>query len=127
VAILAHGRLVASGALNDMVSLESRGWELVMANVPAPLAGSLAKTARVNRIVQISEERFAFELPVEPPPERLVGELTAAGARLVSLNPIRDTLEEIFVRRVADAPARERSGAMASPRATEPGCGAEPR
>ena len=106
VAILAHGRLVASGALNDMVSLESRGWELVMASVPAHLAASLAKTARVNRMVQISEGRFAFELPLEPPPERLVAELTAAGARLVSLNPIRDTLEEIFVKRVADAASR---------------------
>ena len=52
---------------------------------------------RVRRAVRISEERYSLELPLEPPPERLLGELTAAGARLVSLNPIRDTLEDIFV------------------------------
>jgi len=30
-------------------------------------------------------------------------ELTAAGAKLVSLNPVRDTLEDLFVKRVAAA------------------------
>jgi len=37
---------------------------------------------------------------VEPPPEQLLAELTAAGAHLASLNPIRDTLEDVFVKSV---------------------------
>src|SRR5437764_5552288 len=37
VAILAHARLVAAGPLSDMVSLEARGWELVMAQLPDSL------------------------------------------------------------------------------------------
>ena len=36
------------------------------------------------------------------PPERILADLTATGAKLVSLNPIRDTLEDFFVRRVAE-------------------------
>jgi len=39
-------------------------------------------------------------MPLEPPPEALLGELTAAGAHLVSLNPIRQTLEDFFVEQV---------------------------
>jgi len=107
VAILAQGRLVAAGPLSEMVSLEARGWELVVSNAAERMISAIG--LRVRRAVRISEERYSLELPLEPPPERLLGELTAAGARLVSLNPIRDTLEDIFVKRVATAPSRAQS------------------
>jgi ABC-2 type transport system ATP-binding protein len=122
VAILAQGRLVAAGRLSDMVSLDAHGWELVVSNASdamLPVEGP-----RARRIVRISEGRYALELPLEPGPERLLAELTAAGARLVSLNPIRDTLEDIFVQRVAAAPARAAAtpevGRRQAPRDPEP-------
>jgi ABC-2 type transport system ATP-binding protein len=114
VAILAQGRLVASGSLGDMVSLEVRGWELVVSNLPpshVPQPGG-----RIRRVDRIGEGRFALELPIGPPPEQLLAELTAAGARLVSLNPIRETLEDIFVQRVAAAPSRSVADAPAPAR-----------
>src|SRR5437588_956970 len=104
VAILAQGRLAAAGPLSEMVSLEARGWELVVSNAAERVIAAIGP--RVRRAVRISEERYSLDLPLEPPPERLLAELTAAGARLVSLNPIRDTLEDIFVKRVATAPTR---------------------
>ena len=42
-----------------------------------------------------------LELPLEPPPEHLLGELTKSGAHLMSLNPIRQTLEDFFVAQVS--------------------------
>jgi len=39
-------------------------------------------------------------LPLDPPPERLLTHVTAAGAHLVSLNPVRETLEDFFVEQV---------------------------
>ena len=42
-----------------------------------------------------------MELPLDPPPDRVLSELAAAGAALVSLNPIRQTLEEFFVQEVS--------------------------
>jgi ABC-2 type transport system ATP-binding protein len=98
VAVVAGGRLAAAGRLTDMLAFEVRGWELVMADVKP----------EVRRTTEISAGRYAFELPVERPPERLLTDLTATGARLVSLNPVRDTLEDFFVRRVADAGAGAR-------------------
>ena len=100
VAILAKGRLVASGRLSDLLAFEVRGWELVVAN--ASDAAIAALGSRVNRAIPIGGGWFSLELPLEIPPERVLAELTAGGARLVSLNPIRETLEDVFVQRVQE-------------------------
>jgi hypothetical protein len=39
----------------------------------------------------------------------MLAELTATGAALVSLNPIRDTLEDFFMKRVAEMGAGARA------------------
>jgi ABC-2 type transport system ATP-binding protein len=98
VAILAKGRLVTSGRLTDMQLFHAGGWELVVAGAADALVSALG--ARVRRAVRLGEGRYLLELPLDPPPERLLGELTAAGAHLVSLNPIRQTLEDFFVEQV---------------------------
>lgn len=99
VAILAGGHLVATGRMADLHAFSVRGWELVVANLSEPvLAGA---RDRITRATPIAEHRFALELPLEPPPEVLLRELVAAGATLVSLNPIRQTLEDFFVAQVA--------------------------
>ena len=100
VAILAKGRLIASGRLADMVPFRARGWELVVAGAPAAAVSALE--SRAIRVVRIGEDRYTLELPLAPPPERILQELTAAGAHLVSLNPIRQTLEDFFVQQVTD-------------------------
>jgi ABC-2 type transport system ATP-binding protein len=98
VAILAGGKLVASGTMTEIHAFEVRGWELVVSGVTVALLQALSH--RVTRITPISEGRYALELPLETPPERLLDELARRGAQLVSLNPIRYTLEDYFVERV---------------------------
>ena len=104
VAILAKGRLVLSGLLAEMVPFHVRGWELIVSHMGEGTVREME--SRAGRIVRISEGRYAIELPAEPPPDRVLGELVAAGAKLVSLNPMRETLEDLFVRQVT-APAVE--------------------
>ena len=101
VAILAKGRLVATGRLTDMLALRARGWELVIAGATDALMASMA--SRIRRAVKITEGRYTLDLPLEPPPELLLADLTAVGAHMVSLNPIRETLEDVFVERVTAA------------------------
>jgi ABC-2 type transport system ATP-binding protein len=103
VAILAKGRLVATGRLADMHAFRASGWELVVAGLGDDAIAALA--ARVRRSVRIGDGRYLLELPLEPPPDRLLGDLSAAGAHLVSLNPIRQTLEDFFVAQVTSASA----------------------
>jgi ABC-2 type transport system ATP-binding protein len=98
VAILARGKLVASGTMTEIHAFEVRGWELVVSGVTAALLQALSH--RVTRITPISEGRYALELPLATPPERLLDELARRGAQLVSLNPMRHTLEDYFVERV---------------------------
>jgi ABC-2 type transport system ATP-binding protein len=95
VAILARGRLVTTGRLTDMLALRARGWELVVAGATDQLIASFG--ARVRTATKISEGRYTLELPLDPPPESLLTDLTAAGAHLAALNPIRETLEDLFV------------------------------
>jgi len=82
-----------------MVPFRSRGWELVAADVTDTVMAAL-RPPRVTGVTRIGAGRYALQLPLDPPPERLLSELTAAGAQIVSLNPVRDTLEDFFVRQV---------------------------
>jgi ABC-2 type transport system ATP-binding protein len=101
VAIVARGRLVAQGPLTEILAFKVHGWELVMSHVPSALLECALKDGRVLKALPIGEDRYALDLPLETPPDRLMADLTAGGARLVSLNPLRETLEDFFVRQVA--------------------------
>jgi ABC-2 type transport system ATP-binding protein len=100
VAVVAGGRLAAAGRLVDILAFEIHGWELVMSHVNPEMFARV--TGVVRRATEISPERYAFELSLDQAPDRVLSDLTAAGAKLVSLNPMRDTLEDFFMRRVAE-------------------------
>jgi ABC-2 type transport system ATP-binding protein len=104
VAILAKGRMVASGLLREMLAFNVHGWELIVADLNDEALAKLASGAR--SVIPIGGGRFQLELPLETPPERLLSQIVAAGGRLVSLNPIQETLEELFVERVSQGEAR---------------------
>jgi ABC-2 type transport system ATP-binding protein len=98
VGILAGGRLAAEGRLSDMVAFQVRGWELVVTGLePSTLA---AVEPRLSRWTRIGEGRYALVLPREASPERLAAELASSGATLVSINPVRETLEDFFMKHV---------------------------
>ena len=101
VGILARGRLVAHGRVADLVALEARGWELVVAGVTESVKGQLQD--RVRSMTRLADDRYSVELHPNEAPERLLLELTAHGVRIVSLNPIRGTLEDYFVASVHEA------------------------
>jgi ABC-2 type transport system ATP-binding protein len=112
VAIVAKGRLAAAGPLTEIRAFALRGWELVMAGVPS---GALDRVrVRATRVLTIAGDRYVIDLPPDGKPEELLRELIAAGATLVSLNPVRETLEDVFVRRVAEIGEGARSGPAAA-------------
>ncbi len=98
VGILVGGQLVSSGRLADMVAFTVTGWELVMADVdPAVVPLAAPGVVRVN---PIADGRCVIELLPDAEPERVAAALRAAGGRLVSVNPLRATLEDFFVQQV---------------------------
>jgi ABC-2 type transport system ATP-binding protein len=96
VAIVAKGRLAASGTLDELTSVGSRGWELVVSGLKPEVLTRIK--SRVTRSTPLGDGRFSLELPPSTVPEQLMPDL--AGARIVSLNPLRGTLEDVFVEQV---------------------------
>ena len=101
VAVVAGGRLAAAGRLADILAFQVRGWELVIDDLPPEVLDRIApqlteRAPRSRRAATRSSCRSTRR------PSGCSRELTATGASLVSLNPLRDTLEDFFVRRVAE-------------------------
>ena len=103
VGILVNGHLATAGHLSEMLAFQVRGWELVVSGLTDAALETARERGHVTRAVLLAESRYALELPMTPPPERILGDLIGQGAQLVSLNPLRDTLEDYFVRQVSGA------------------------
>jgi ABC-2 type transport system ATP-binding protein len=103
VAILANGRLVTAGRLSEMLAFQVRGWELLVNGLTESVVARAKERGDVVRATAVGEGRYALELPLNPPPERTLAALVAQGAAVVSLTPIRDTLEDFFVQQVSGA------------------------
>ena len=110
VAVLERGRLVSTGGFGDTEAFEVRGWELVMADVANEQLDRLR--AAGSRVRSIAEDRVAIELPLAVAPEQVAVELVSSGGRVLSLNPLRDTLEDYFFKQVGRAPQTDESSRL---------------
>ena len=110
VAIVAGGRLAATGRLGELAEFRIRGWELVIANVSPAVLEQLRPAA--TRVTEISAGRYTIELPLSATAEQMIPAIAASGASIISLNPLRETLEDFFVQRIAEAGAGARGDGM---------------
>jgi ABC-2 type transport system ATP-binding protein len=113
VAILSQGRLAAIGTVEELTTTTAgaagraasrRGWEIVAAGVSPQAAQALQIQAR--KLTTIAPGRYAIELSADTRPEPVVAALAAEGAALVSVAPLRATLEEVFVQQISGAGGR---------------------
>jgi len=104
VAILAGGRLAAAGDLSEMLAFQARAWELVVAGLVDTVLERATASGQVVRATPLGARRYALELPLSAAADRVAADLVAHGAQLVSLNPVRETLEDFFVRQTGAAP-----------------------
>ena len=71
----------------------------------------------------IGDDRHVIELPADCPPEAVITTLVESGARILSLIPHHETLEEFFVDQVTrqrEQDEERRVFAWASPTACQP-------
>ena len=115
VAVVAGGRLAAAGRLSDMAQFKVRAWEIVASNLSPAAVERLRPVA--TRVTAIGTDRYTIEIPLSYAPERFVPELASAGGTLVSVNPVRETLEDFFMQRIAEAGQGARAEAPVSPHA----------
>jgi ABC-2 type transport system ATP-binding protein len=107
VAIVAGGRLAATGRVSDLLAFEVRGWELVVDGLTPELLARVGPSVR--RATEISPGRYTLELSVEQSTAAIISDLAAAGATVISLNPLRSTLEDFFMQHVKAAGAGARA------------------
>ena len=104
VGIIAGGRLVSAGTLADLVPFRITAWDLVVADL-AP-AGLEAMGRLGASTTPIGAGRYHVVLPASVAPDDAMAAVRAAGARVESLNPVRDTLEDFFLAQVRQSERR---------------------
>jgi ABC-2 type transport system ATP-binding protein len=105
VAIVAGGRLAASGRLDELSHFNARGWEVVVTNLAPSALDRMRPIA--SRVTELGPGRYTVELPLSEAPERVIPDLASTGATVVSMQPVRETLEDFFMQRVAEAGGRQ--------------------
>jgi ABC-2 type transport system ATP-binding protein len=108
VGIMAQGRLVSSGRLSEMVAYQLKGWEIVAGGVDDAMQADLR--GKVRGIAPLADGRVSIQLEADTRPELLLAELRSRGAAVESMNPVRDTLEDFFLRQVNSAEQRHTEG-----------------
>jgi ABC-2 type transport system ATP-binding protein len=104
VGIVSAGRLAAAGRITDLVSPETRGWQLVVSRLDSTLAEELvAEGATISRD---GAERHLVTLPAGPPPDAILARLKTSGGALVSLAAVKESLEDVFLARVREQGGR---------------------
>jgi ABC-2 type transport system ATP-binding protein len=110
VGILSRGELVACGSLGELLAGRAgRGTEVIAEGLTAQSADRLA--AGAARMTPIAPGRYHYELAPSVRPEPFVAHIVAAGGALVSVTPLRTTLEDVFVEKVTHAPPVRREAA----------------
>lgn len=92
VAILRRGRLAAKGNLDELLSTqgEQQIYEVILKHItPSQLAGSYTKFENTTgTTVHVSDEAEI---------EKVLSEARSVGGKIVSVQPVRQSLEELFV------------------------------
>lgn len=98
VAILAAGRLQATGGITDLVEFTVRAWELLVDGADEPLRARLRESGVT--LTDLGTGRVQVHVPGAMAPEPYLQMVSSTGARVLSLQPVRETLEEVFLKHV---------------------------
>jgi ABC-2 type transport system ATP-binding protein len=101
VAILNCGRLQGCGDLREILRLGVAATEVVLDNPPPTVLKELSPFARS---VVWTGELARLEIPEEPDVARALNVALRLGVKIVSLNPVKMSLEDYFLARIEDAP-----------------------
>jgi len=95
VCILRQGQVVVSGALRDLLVQNKRRTEVTVANAKESLRGLLAP---ITTAIREAGGALVLEVEGDESVRAVVERVLAEGARLESVTPKRETLEDLFVR-----------------------------
>ncbi|MGH9344827.1 MAG: ATP-binding cassette domain-containing protein, partial [Terriglobia bacterium] len=106
VAILNRGQLLGSGDLREILRLDVSATEVVLADPPL---GSLQKLRPLARSVVRTGSQVRLEFGSEHDSESVLKAAQQSGARIVSFNPVKSSLEDYFMAQI-EAPLDDAEG-----------------
>lgn len=106
VAILNQGRLLGTGELREILSVGVAATEIV---IEAPTAQLLEDLRRHSHSEIHTGERVRVSVQEESEMPAVIRLVLEAGGRIVSINPVKMSLEEYFLARLNSADARSES------------------
>jgi ABC-2 type transport system ATP-binding protein len=100
VGLLSKGRLTDVGRLGELLSNRIRAVEVTLSGLTKEQLEALqkGKTARVS-----ADGQLIASFPTQDEANRFLTESIAVGAKVEAVNALRDNLEELFIRRAAEA------------------------
>ncbi|HUY15439.1 MAG TPA: ABC transporter ATP-binding protein [Terriglobia bacterium] len=107
VAILDHGRLQGCGELRKILGIEVAATEMVLEDPPAEVLRAMKPLART---MVRTGDRVRIEFPAEVETGTVLNIALRSGARVISVNPLKVSLEDYFMARIQKAPEAESTG-----------------
>ena len=94
VAILKSGQVIRQGKIDDLLAAPT----IVKMRVQAQTPGLITALETLSRTVEVSGEEIAATISEEGAISELAATVVGHGGRLLSLIPMRETLEDLFIR-----------------------------
>lgn len=107
VAIMNRGRLLAVGALHEILDVRIQGHEIILGRSNERLAEALS--GMCDQLVSL-RDRLHVRAGTTSQVEAIVAYGLAHGAELISVNPIRSSLEDYFLQEVGERRAGDDAG-----------------
>jgi ABC-2 type transport system ATP-binding protein len=103
VAILNRGRVIGSGLLSDLVNQEVTHIEVIISGVELERLQQITNHAY---IINQSGITLRMELPADSPLASIVNRVEASSGKVISVNPVRQTMEDYFFKLVGQQNGR---------------------
>jgi ABC-2 type transport system ATP-binding protein len=97
VAIINRGRLLKVGRLDKLLDTKYESIELVCRHLPAE---GLSRINKLSSVMTGSSDEYIISLPDMDSANQAVRDVLAVGGQVVSLIPLKETLEDYFAREV---------------------------
>jgi ABC-2 type transport system ATP-binding protein len=98
VALLREGKVAAVGALNEILQVDVSHLEILVSGLDDQAAAGLPPSVqRRNRV----GDRWHLEVPATAPLADVVQAIERSGGRVLSVSPVRQSLEEVFFREIS--------------------------
>lgn len=100
VGMLINGKLHREGTLSELLTRETSRVDVVAKDVPKTLIGELGKTAHQ---VRVTDDGHCFSFRNHDEANEAARSIVEQRGTLLEINPIKESLEEYFVRQQGDA------------------------